>query len=65
MNENEFKMNGKRYITVNVVGCKDCAFWGDGSSCTRAPSCLQDRREDGRNVIFVEVSKPEEKGYGK
>ena len=64
-NENEFELNGKRYIAVNTTGtCEGCAFDGDELNCARTPSCSTARRSDGRNVIFVEVPKPEQKTNG-
>lgn len=60
MNENEFEMNGRRYVAVvNETGCNACAFFDD-VFCPMAP-CGPEGRSDGRNVIFVEVPKPEPK----
>lgn len=60
MNENEFKMNGRRYVAVvNETGCNACAFFDD-VFCPMAP-CGPEGRSDGRDVIFVEVPEPEPK----
>lgn len=62
MSENDFELNGKRYIAVNTTStCEGCAFDGDEPNCAHAPSCSTARRPDGRNVIFVEVPKPKPK----
>nr|DAL71794.1 MAG TPA: hypothetical protein [Caudoviricetes sp.] len=64
MNENEFELNGKMYVAVDTTGtCEGCAFEGDKTGCDSTPSCSP-RRSDGRNVIYVEIPKPEPKTNG-
>lgn len=59
--ENEFELNGKRYIAVvNETGCNACAFFDD-KFCPMAP-CESESRSDGKDVIFVEDSKPKTNG---
>lgn len=66
MNENEFELNGKRYVAVSGKGdCLGCAFYDNPLDCYHSPPCAQDKRDDGRDVIFVEKPKPEEEGEGK
>lgn len=60
-NENEFELNGRWYAARDTDGiCGGCAFEGDKSGCDSTPPCST-RRSDGRNVIYVEVPKPEPK----
>lgn len=66
MIENEFELNGKRYVAKyfavdGIAACDGCAFEEDEFCRVRMPSCDSDKRSDGRNVIFVEVPKPEPK----
>lgn len=62
MNENKFVRNGKEYVAVATTStCDGCAFEEDEFCRVRMPSCDSDKRSDGRNVIFVEVPKPEPK----
>ena len=64
MNENEFELNGRWYAAVDTTGtCEGCAFEGDKTGCDSTPSCSP-RRSDGRNVIYVEIPKPEPKTNG-
>ena len=60
-NENEFELNGKRYVAVSPKGCYGCAFFDDLDGCLHALPCSSTNRSDGRNVIYVEVPKPEPK----
>lgn len=61
-NENEFELNGRRYVAVDTTGtCEGCAFEGDKPGCDSAPPCSA-RRSDGRNVIYVELPKPKTNG---
>lgn len=61
-NENEFNLNGRRYVAVDTTGtCEGCAFEGDETGCDSTPPCSP-RRSDGRNVIYVELPKPETNG---
>lgn len=60
MGENEFELDGKRYIAVGAnIGCIGCAM-DDLNVCPRhvksdkVPNCAPSLRKDGRNVIFVE-----------
>lgn len=65
MNENKFVRNGKEYVAVvSTSTCDGCAFEEDEFCRVRTPSCDSDKRSDGRNVIFVEVPKPEQKTNG-
>lgn len=50
------------YVAVATTStCDGCAFEEDEFCRVRMPSCDSDKRSDGRNVIFVEVPKPEPK----
>lgn len=61
-NENEFELNGRWYAARDTDGvCEGCAFEGDESGCDSTPPCSSPRRSDRRNVIYVEVPKPEPK----
>ena len=54
MNENEFEIDGKWYVTAPDDGeflCNGCAF--ESSSCPDV-ECRPRFRFDKRNVIFVE-----------
>ena len=69
MNENKFVRNGKEYVAAVTTGtCEGCAF--NNEECIfhddydPLPHCSAERRTDGRNVIFVEVPKPEQKTNG-
>lgn len=59
--ENEFELNGKKYVAVPHRVCGGCAFYDNRDDCQYAPACASERRSDGRNVIFVEAPKPEPK----
>lgn len=59
--ENEFELNGKRYIAASRRRCSGCAFFDEDFNCDMIPSCESERRSDGRNVIFVEAPNPEQK----
>lgn len=61
MNENEFELNGKRYVAASRRRCSGCAFFDEDFNCDMIPSCESERRSDGRNVIFVEAPNPEQK----
>ena len=55
MNENEFILDGKKYVAKTLDPCMGCAF---SSFCGRrslyeVPPCDSERRKDGRDVIFV------------
>lgn len=54
MNENEFELDGKVYVAVGVTheSCHGCAVYH--KFCSLAPMCIQEKRKDNRNVIFVE-----------
>jgi len=60
MNENEFELNGKVYVEIDVSDrncdnpCAGCAFFNDNKMCFRAPSCFTMFRADSKRVIFVE-----------
>lgn len=62
MNENEFEHDGKVYVAVDErLGCEGCSFQTKiHGGCNFAaaigfgPYCFKPRRQDGRNVIFVE-----------
>lgn len=61
-NENEFNLNGRRYVAVDTTGtCEGCVFEGDETGCGSTPPCSP-RRSDGRNVIYVELPKPKTNG---
>lgn len=65
MIENEFELNGKRYVAKyfavdGIAACDGCAFNND-DPCKFFMFCCSYMREDGRAVIFVEVPKPEPK----
>lgn len=62
MNENEFEMNGRRYVAAPGKRCSRCAFFDEDFNCDMAPPCESERRSDGKNVIFIEKPKPEEWG---
>lgn len=57
MNENEFELNGKKYVAKTKVfsGCKGCAFEEDQDMCDEAPLCTS------RGVIYVEKPEPKPK----
>lgn len=68
MIENEFELNGKRYVAKyfavdGIAACDGCAFNND-DPCKFFMFCCSYMREDGRGVIFVEVPKPEQKTNG-
>lgn len=52
-NDNEFELNGKRYIAAPGNVCSRCAFF-HYEICSMVP-CSPEARADGRDVIFVEV----------
>ena len=62
MNEDEFELNGKTYVSVKskskpaCYGCYGCALFYGAFSCIsdNHPKCIGKARQDGRNVIFVE-----------
>lgn len=60
--ENEFEWNGKRYAATLRGRCNGCAFFDEDFNCDMLPSCESERRSDGKDVIFVEMSKAEEEG---
>ena len=63
MNENEFTYKGKTYkaiATRNEGDCMGChLFYGLSINCTELfkkgirPSCCPDKRQDGKEVIFI------------
>lgn len=62
MNENEFELNGRWYAARDTAGvCEGCVFEGDKSGCYSAPPCSAGH-SNGRNVIYVEDSKPKTNG---
>lgn len=61
MNENEFEWHGKKYVAASRRRCSGCAFFDEDFNCDMIPSCESERRSDGRNVIYVELPKPEPK----
>ena len=68
MIENEFELNGKRYVAKyfavdGIAACDGCAVNND-DPCKFFMFCCSYMREDGRAVIFVEVPKPEQKTNG-
>jgi hypothetical protein len=57
MDENEFELNGIQYVAVEDIyneGCDSCSFNIQNTGCAFAPTCFEDERIDGRDVIFVE-----------
>lgn len=61
MNENEFEWHGKKYVAASRRRCSGCAFFDEDFNCDMIPSCESEKRFDGRNVIYVELPKPEPK----
>jgi hypothetical protein len=59
MDENRFEFQGKQYKAKRAVGCPGCVFACEKQGCTAdidaVPSCASGAREDGVQVIFVEV----------
>lgn len=52
INENEFELEGKKYVAEDAVdGCAGCVFDGD-ILCADALGCSSGDRADERNVIF-------------
>lgn len=61
MDENEFEFEGKNYIAVSYTGgdcgceqSKCCAFDRMRHALCSRFKCTPDKRQDGRNVIFLE-----------
>ena len=59
MNENEFELGGKAYVSVkskNGASCEGCSFVGVGLYCISDshPKCIGKLRSDKTSVIFVE-----------
>lgn len=56
MDENEFELAGKFYISIkdDGDGCKSCCFSVGDSLCEKSPHCTPRYRADKRSVIFVE-----------
>ena len=56
MNENEFELDGKVYVSVDVDhdSCCKCALRVHPCYLTNFPHCTPNDRKDKRNVIFVE-----------
>ena len=57
MNENEFEIDGKVYVSRREDTCHGCAFDGvaqDIPCRSYLPSCIDSDRNDGEFVIFVE-----------
>ena len=63
MNENEFTYKGKTYKAVDTYHeseCRGCHLFYDlAIDCTKLlksgirPSCCPDKRQDGKEVIFI------------
>ena len=62
MNENEFTYKGKTYkavVTYFEEECRGCHLFYGNVNCTQLlkkgirPSCCPDKRQDGREVIFI------------
>lgn len=55
MNENEFDVYGVIYVAreTDLTTCSECDLDGKCISIDR-PNCTASRRDDKRNVIFVE-----------
>lgn len=54
-----FEKDGKKYVTVlqtpeNKGTCKGCVFKGE-CEYKETPSCMADCRQDGNDIIFIEV----------
>lgn len=56
MNENEFELDGKFYVAVDVDhdSCGKCSLRAHPCYLTNFPHCASNDRKDKRNVIFVE-----------
>ena len=59
MNEDEFELNGKLYVSEKAKSkssCSGCSLFYSAFSCIsdNHPKCIGKTRKDGRNVIFVE-----------
>lgn len=57
MDENEFKVGGKVYVSMRGDTCNGCAFDSvaqDVPCRSYLPSCIDSDRKDGEFVIFVE-----------
>ncbi len=44
---------GYKAIPITERGCLDCAFIDDNEACRKAPSCVDHRRLDRTEVIYV------------
>lgn len=65
MNENEFELNGKRYVARTISPededecdgnvCIMCAFGHDEDGCHAAPPCADFERDDEREVVFIKA----------
>lgn len=57
--EHLFKYNGKTYVSVEDRDCSKCAFNKidciDLAKQSKIPPCAKKRREDGKDVIFIEM----------
>lgn len=59
--ENEFNLNGRRYVAVVMDpddACTGCVF--DDEVCPFNLSCRCNTRRDGRDIIWVEASEDKE-----
>jgi hypothetical protein len=60
-NENEVIIDGKKYEASGVprkmcAGCVGSILGDAGHLCHQFPPCSGVQREDGRDVVFVEVA---------
>lgn len=55
MNENEFELDGVRYVAKEDAGCNGCELLGT-LGCGKV-MCAGSDREDRKNVIFIRVDK--------
>ena len=54
-----FKISGRTLKCIEEKGCKGCAYLKGPSSCCPDIACNGTFRKDGKNVVFVDVSKME------
>ncbi len=55
-----FKINGRTLKCIEEKDCKECAFQKGPASCCPDIACNNASRKDGKNVVFVDVSKMED-----
>ena len=59
-NENEFELNGKKYVAIEegkLDNCLGCAFYTDPDGCFFSPACSASFRTDKRSMVWKEVGK--------